>query len=56
MSRVLQGAQLFYKQRANLSLVSEGLEQSQSDPVGGVELPLCALSRQGREGLEIIKM
>lgn len=33
-----------------------GLERSQSDPVGGVELPVCSLSREGHEGLEIIKI
>lgn len=46
----------FINNEQNSSLMYMGLEQSPSDPVGGVELPLCSLSRQGHEGLEIIKI
>lgn len=46
----------FINNKQNPSLMYMGLEQPPSDPVGGVELPLCSLSRQGHEGLEMIKI
>lgn len=38
------------------SLMRVGLDPSQSDPAGGMELPLCSLSREGHASLEIIKI
>lgn len=46
----------FINNEQNPSLMYVGLELSQSDPVGGVELPVCSLSREGHGGLEILNI
>lgn len=46
----------FISNKHNPPLMYVGLDQSQSHPVGVVELPLCCLSREGHEGLEITKI
>lgn len=38
------------------SLMYMGLDEPQRDPVGGVELSVCFLSREGHAGLEITKI
>lgn len=46
----------FISSKHNPPLMYVGLDQSQSDPVGGVELLFCSLPREGHEGLESIKI
>lgn len=46
----------FISNKHNQPLMYVGLDQSQSDPVGGVGLLLRSWSREAHKGLEIIKI